>query len=132
MNSVRVDIPNYVVPNVLLGQITTRQTSPGVPRVQMPVFNTIVTPVETPVQRPGLVAPGEITSSAQGARENLVAVLSEIDRALLIPTRAGKNKRGYTRPQLMDFARRLGISVSGDRKQQIINEIIKLLDDMGM
>ena len=142
ITSVR-DISNFKIPNVFAQQLTIREPTNAVPIIRMPTFNTIVTPIEIPLRRPDITpALNSEQLLGQGGHETIATVLAAINPALLIPTRVGKNKQvygrdgkssqGYSRTQLLDFARRLGISVSGDRKQQIIDEIFKLRREMGL
>ena len=132
ITSVR-DVPNFVVSNIFARQITTQQPITTVPTVRMPTFNTIVTPVQAPVRRPDITPALKAAQLPnQKGRETIASVLAEINPELLVATRVGKNKQGYSRNQLIEFARRLGISVSGDKKQKIKDEILKLFREMGL
>ena len=69
--------------------------------------------------------------SAQGTAENKIAILNEIDPELLISERTGKKKKGYSLRQLQDISQRLGLTVSGRRKQELIDNIQAVRREMG-
>ena len=59
-------------------------------------------------------------------------VLNEIDPDLLVSERTGKNKKGYSREILSDFAKRIGLTASSKRKQEIIEDIQNVRREMGL
>jgi hypothetical protein len=50
----------------------------------------------------------------------------------LIGERTGKNKKGYSLATLQAFAQRLGLSTSGKRKQELIDDIQSVRREMGL
>ena len=58
-------------------------------------------------------------------------LFNEIDPDLLVGDRIGKHKKGYSRKMLESFAQRLGLTVSGKRKDILIDDIKKIRRDMG-
>jgi hypothetical protein len=131
-------IPNVTAraPTTPPAFITPAQTTgAATPRVQMPTFNTAVAPVTTPVRRPSplpVTPVGARLPPAPGTTESIIAVLNEIDPNLLVPERTGKNKKGYRLETLQGFAQRLGLTVSGKRKQELIDDIQAIRREVGL
>jgi hypothetical protein len=132
------------IPNVLSGPPTTYKPpqpvaiirSPGQPSIQLPKFNTIMSPVtvRTPKRPTPLpqMAPGTVYAPTPGTPEYIISVLNEIDPDLFVEERIGKNKKGYSRDALIAFANRLGLSPSGRNKPELIEAIQQLRREMGL
>jgi hypothetical protein len=103
-----------------------------VPRIIMPTFNTRVPTVNSPVRRPVELTEAQRRTVALSAGETIGQVFSEIDPEMLVSHRTGNKKKGYSRPQLQAFASRLGLPVSGKRKEELIDDIERVRRDAGL
>ena len=137
---------NPTIPNVLGGQAAAptflTQPTATIPTVKMPTFNTVVAPVTVvDIKRPAPGPPqqGNRLPPAPGTTENIINVLNEIDPNRLIGGRIrkekdpdGKKREGYSLQVLQTYANRLGLTVSGKRKQELIDDIQAVRREMGL
>jgi hypothetical protein len=142
--TIRATTLTPTIPNVLLGQRGTfpsfniappAQSNVRIPSIMMPTFNTAVSPVITTIKRPtAMTLPQQNLQlpPTPGTTESIIAVLNEINPDLLTGERTGKNKKGYSLNALQSYSQRLGLTVSGKRKQELIDNIQMVRRDMGL
>ena len=105
----------------------------NVPKVNIPTFQTRITPIKTPVRRPADVK-AETTLRplpVKGSTDNIISVLNKIDPAKLVPGRPKQGQGAYQLPELKEFARKLGIKAN-QNKPELIDAIQKIRQNMGM
>ena len=127
-------IPGGLGQGITTTTTTTTATTAGVPIIKMPTFNTTVAPIVTTPKRPSPLPELQQTAkihATPGTTEGIISVLNEIDPDLLISERAGKNKKGYNLDTLQRFAHKLGLTVSGKKKEELINDIHEIRREMG-
>jgi hypothetical protein len=119
---------------VLPGSTDPTYSNKEVPTVIMPTFNRSIQRINSPVKRPLIIqaTQGAPLMKNLGGKESVLSVLSEIDPELLVGERTGKNKKGYSLAALQGFTQRLGLTVSGKRKQELIDNIQNLRREMGV
>jgi hypothetical protein len=135
LKSVKATTLTPKIPNITGGaKIEQNKPVQMMNTIQMPKFNTKITPVNTGIKRPVPLpdnTQGYRTTPAPGTTEAILAVLGEIDPELLISERVGKKKKGYRLEVLQGFANRLGLTVSGKKKDELINDINNIRREMG-
>jgi hypothetical protein len=105
----------------------------GIPKIEFPTFNTLISINKREMQ-------AKVSSPAQMRKllreepivDPIMKVLNEIDPDRLIAERAGRHKKVYMLDELQNFARNLGIAVSGKRKQTLIDEIQNIRRNRGI
>ena len=122
------------IPNLLGGQRPTNPTfvpAAGTPKVTLPTFNTVVTPITPTIKRPAAFTQTNLQPNI-AVIDPIMQVLNEIDPELLVSERTGKNKKGYSLTTLQGFAHRLGLATSGKRKQELIDNIQAMRRERGL
>jgi hypothetical protein len=92
-----------------------------------------MSPVRGIVRRPqAATVPTAAAAAIPGTPEYIRNILKDIDPALMVDERTGKNMQTYSLEDLKGFAVRLGLRSSYRKKIEVIEAIQKLRQDMGM
>jgi len=96
-----------------------------IPVVSWSSATTLISPINSPNRRPSEVSNIPQRAMTVNVTENINKILAEIDPSRMSDTRALKSGIYYSQKQLINFAKRLGISTAQKKKSDIIEEILE-------